>query len=53
MMRAGAQARTDPPLRKRSAPVFIHDAVTPWGQDTVLLAMMRAQIKDAEYDDPR
>ena len=38
-----AEATTSPEPKPRRAPVFIQDAVTPWGQETLLLALWRAQ----------
>ncbi|WP_205627900.1 hypothetical protein [Ruegeria marisrubri] len=38
-----AEATTGPKPKPRRAPVFIQDAVTPWGQETLLLALWRAQ----------
>lgn len=38
-----AEATTDPKPKPRRAPVFIQDAVTPWGQETLLLTLWRAQ----------
>ena len=34
------KTRTTPP-QPRPAPVFIHDAVTPWGHGTLLLKLLR------------
>ncbi|WP_037313731.1 hypothetical protein [Ruegeria halocynthiae] len=39
---------TGPPPKPRRAPVFIHDAVTPWGQDTLLLKLLRDQAADQD-----
>lgn len=44
-------ATTGPDNRKRRAPVFIHDAVTPWGGETLLLSLLRQQALDAQDDD--
>lgn len=39
--------RTAPdPSKPRPAPVFIGDAVQPWGGETMLLAILRAQAED-------
>ncbi|TMV06835.1 hypothetical protein FGK63_11980 [Ruegeria sediminis] len=38
-----AETATGPPPEPLRAPVFIQDAVTPWGPDTLLLALWRAQ----------
>ncbi|SHE35363.1 hypothetical protein SAMN05444279_101266 [Ruegeria intermedia] len=38
-----AEATTGPEPKPRRAPVFIQDAVTPWGRETLLLALWRAQ----------
>lgn len=45
-----AQARTGPARRPRRAPVFIHDAVTPWRGETMLLSMLRAQAQEQAED---
>lgn len=37
------------PPKNRSGPVFIGDAVQPWGEDTMLLALLR---RDAENRQP-
>jgi hypothetical protein len=44
-----SQDATRPGPRRRNAPVFIHDAVTPWRDETVLLKMLRDQ--SATQDD--
>jgi len=48
----GITQRTDsttgPPPKPRRAPVFIHDAVTPWGSDTMLLKLLREQATDQD-----
>ncbi len=36
------------PPKPRRAPVFIHDAITPWGQETLLLKLLREQAADQE-----
>ncbi|MCV6585404.1 MAG: hypothetical protein OIF47_07700 [Marinibacterium sp.] len=50
--RAAAPATPRGAPERRPMPVFIHDAVTPWGDDTVLLALLRAQ-GDKDGADPR
>lgn len=40
-----SQDATRPGHRRRPAPVFIHDAVTPWRDETVLLKMLREQVE--------
>ncbi len=30
------------------APIFIHDAMTPWGQETLLLKLLRDQAIDQD-----
>jgi hypothetical protein len=30
------------------APVFIHDAITPWGRETLLLKLLREQASDQD-----
>ena len=39
---------TGPPPKPVRAPVFIHDAVTPWGGETMLLKLWREQSADQE-----
>ncbi|MFC3612463.1 hypothetical protein ACFORG_01710 [Lutimaribacter marinistellae] len=39
--------RTGPPPRK-SAPVFIHDAIMPWQGTTLLYAQMRREAEDQD-----
>ncbi len=39
---------TGPPSKPMRAPVFIHDAVIPWRDETLLLKLMRDQAKDQE-----
>ena len=39
---------TGPPPKPRRAPVFIHDAVTPWSDETMLLKLLREQAADQE-----
>ncbi|MGI9370758.1 MAG: hypothetical protein ACR2O2_18165 [Ruegeria sp.] len=39
---------TGPPSKPRRSPVFIHDAITPWGRDTMLLALWREQVRDQD-----
>lgn len=39
---------TGPPPKPRRAPVFIHDAITPWGDETMLLKLLRAQAADQD-----
>lgn len=46
-----AQARTAPSPRKAHGPVFIHDAVTPYRGETMLSAMLRADLERALKDD--
>ena len=39
------------PPRRRHPPVFIHDAVTPWNGETMLLTLLRAQaLADLDED---
>ncbi|WP_300059127.1 hypothetical protein [uncultured Roseobacter sp.] len=40
------QATTQPEEKRRAAPVFIGDAVQPFGQDTLLLAILRRDAED-------
>lgn len=37
------ESTTGPERKPMRAPVFIHDAVTPWGDETLLLKLMRDQ----------
>jgi hypothetical protein len=48
---ADAAARTDPPTPRCRAPVFIHDAATPWRGETLLSAMLRADMARLSKDD--
>ena len=41
-------ATTGPPPKPRRAPVFIHDAITPWGAETMLLKLLREQAADQD-----
>ncbi|WP_170326349.1 hypothetical protein [Ruegeria arenilitoris] len=41
-------ATTGPERKPTRAPVFINDAVTPWGQETLLLKLLRDQAADQE-----
>ncbi|WP_142638682.1 hypothetical protein [Ruegeria faecimaris] len=43
-----ADTATDPQRTPLRAPVFIHDAVTPWGPETLLLKLLRDQAADQE-----
>ncbi|NVO56152.1 hypothetical protein HW561_10165 [Rhodobacteraceae bacterium B1Z28] len=43
-----ADTTTGPPPKPMRAPVFIHDAVTPWGQETMLLKLWREQAVDQD-----
>lgn len=43
-----AESDTGPPPKPRRAPVFIHDAVTPWGHETMLLKLLRDQATDQD-----
>ncbi|WP_170593267.1 hypothetical protein [Ruegeria arenilitoris] len=47
-VRFEAQATSGPEPQPRPAPVFIQDAVTPWGPDTILLKLLRDQAADQE-----
>ncbi len=49
--RPAAQARTAPSRAKTGGPVFIHDAVTPYRGETVLSAMLRADLQRALDED--
>lgn len=42
-----ADVRPAPPPRRRQ-PVFIHDAITPWNGETLLLTLLRAQAPDED-----
>ncbi|KIC45110.1 MAG: hypothetical protein AB3N07_00165 [Ruegeria sp.] len=39
---------TGPPTKPLRAPVFIHDAVIPWRDETLLLKLLRDQAVDEE-----
>ncbi|WP_170762778.1 hypothetical protein [Ruegeria lacuscaerulensis] len=43
-----AGAATGPERKLLRAPVFIHDAITPWGQETLLLKLLREQAADQD-----
>lgn len=43
-----SQDATRPDPRRCHAPVFIHDAVTPWCDETMLLKMLRDQAATQE-----
>ncbi|WP_170571503.1 hypothetical protein [Ruegeria atlantica] len=43
-----SDAATGPGRKPLRAPVFIHDAVTPWRQETLLLKLMRDQAVDQD-----
>ncbi|MCG7521070.1 hypothetical protein [Ruegeria sp. Ofav3-42] len=43
-----AEARTGPEPKPMRAPVFIHDAITPWGSETLLLKLLREQAADQD-----
>ncbi|AXT27950.1 hypothetical protein D1823_16100 [Ruegeria sp. AD91A] len=45
---SAAEASTSPERKPMRAPVFIHDAVTPWGDETMLLKLFREQAADQE-----
>ncbi|KIC38682.1 hypothetical protein RA27_19890 [Ruegeria sp. ANG-R] len=39
---------TGPPPKPMRAPVFIHDAVIPWRDETLLLKLLRDQASDQD-----
>ncbi|MES0825750.1 hypothetical protein [Ruegeria sp. SCP11] len=43
-----SDAATGPERKPMRAPIFIHDAVTPWGQETLLLKLLREQAADQD-----
>ncbi|WP_170411649.1 hypothetical protein [Ruegeria atlantica] len=43
-----ADTATGPEPKPMRAPVFIHDAVTPWGSETMLLKLLREQASDQD-----
>lgn len=47
---ADGNSTTGPERRRMRSPVFIGDALTPWGGETLLLAMLRAQALELEDD---
>ncbi|WP_058282644.1 hypothetical protein [Ruegeria denitrificans] len=42
------ESATGPERKIMRAPVFIHDAVTPWRDETLLLKLMRDQAADQD-----
>ena len=42
------EASAGPERKPMRAPVFIHDAVTPWADETMLLKLLREQAADQE-----
>ncbi|NOC92060.1 hypothetical protein [Ruegeria sp. HKCCD6604] len=42
------EAAAGPERKPMRAPVFIHDAVTPWGAETMLLKLLREQAADQD-----
>ena len=45
------RARTAPTPTPRPDPIFIHDAITPYRGETLLSAMLRADLEQAMKDD--
>ena len=43
-----AETHTGPAPKPLRAPVFIHDAITPWGSETLLLKLLREQAADQD-----
>ncbi len=43
-----AETHTGPAPKPLRAPVFIHDAITPWGTETLLLKLLREQAADQD-----
>ena len=43
-----AAADTGPERTPMRAPIFIHDVVTPWGAETLLLKLLRDQAADQD-----
>ena len=50
--RPAAEVRTAPSRPKPAGPVFIHDAVTSYRGETMLSAILRADLERALDDDP-
>lgn len=46
--RQDAETATGPDPKPMCAPVFIHDAIIPWGTETMLLKLWREQAADQE-----
>lgn len=46
----GTDTAPEPPCRYRG-PIFIGDAVIPWGAETLLLARLREDVRAAQEDD--
>lgn len=47
-VRFEARATSGPERQPRPAPVFIQDAITLWGPDTLLLKLLRDQAADQD-----
>ncbi|WP_170785172.1 hypothetical protein [Ruegeria lacuscaerulensis] len=45
---AATDSATGPERKPLRAPVFIHDAVIPWRDETLLLKLLRDQAKDQD-----
>ncbi|WP_254442518.1 hypothetical protein [Ruegeria arenilitoris] len=43
-----AEVTTGPKTKPARAPLLIHDAVTPWGNETLLLKLLRDQAADQD-----
>ena len=50
-LQTSAETKSAPPLKRRGGPVFVQDAITPWGGETMLLSELRRQALDAMTDD--
>lgn len=46
-----AHAKTGPEIKPRPGPIFIHDAVVPWQDGTVLLDILRKDAAREEGED--
>ena len=47
-----AEVKIGPGTGRNRVPLFIGDAVTPWGRDTVLLALLRAETQEKPNPQP-
>ncbi|MCV3271627.1 hypothetical protein [Roseobacter sinensis] len=45
-----ARGATGPAPRRRPSPIFIGDAVQPWGRETLLLEILRRDAEDQPFE---